>query len=172
MRIDRRLPEFFRLWCCVDFNVGELGCWERRATQCCGGYTQLKAVVDGRHKRELAHRWVYRRYRGPIPEGLEVRHLCHNACCVNPDHLAIGTHTENMQDSVRAGRRPFGETTWCAKLTDEDVAEIRRLYAAGGISQPALAKRYGVNNSVICRAIAGKTWRHVPMKEKAKEAAA
>lgn len=46
--------------------------------------------------RAYAHRWAYEKLVGPIPEGLEIDHVCLNKLCVNPDHLEAVTHSENQ----------------------------------------------------------------------------
>lgn len=52
-----------------------------------------------------SHRFSYQLHIGPIPEGMEVRHTCHNPACSNPDHLQLGTHIDNMKDLALSGRR-------------------------------------------------------------------
>lgn len=59
----------------------------------------------GRSGHVFAHRRVYSLYREPIPKGLCVCHRCDMPSCVNPDHMFLGTHLENMQDSARKGRQ-------------------------------------------------------------------
>ena len=73
------------------------GCWEWRGHIDWNGYAALR--VEGRTVG--AHRVVYEGMIGPIPEGLELDHLCFVKHCVNPDHLEPVTHRENMQRSAR-----------------------------------------------------------------------
>ena len=55
-------------------------------------------------KTEYAHRVAYLVFKGEIPSGLEVMHSCDNPKCINPDHLKLGTHQENMNDMKSKGR--------------------------------------------------------------------
>jgi HNH endonuclease len=64
------------------------GCWEWTGARQVRGY--------GEWRRRLAHRVVYELLVGPIPEGLELDHLCRNPACVNPEHLDPVTHRENL----------------------------------------------------------------------------
>ena len=72
------------------------GCWFWVGGSAGGGY--------GLFKGESAHRKSYRIYRGSIPKGMCVLHTCDVPCCVNPDHLYIGTHAHNMRDRSVRGR--------------------------------------------------------------------
>jgi hypothetical protein len=80
---------------------------------------------------------------------------------VNPDHLFLGTHQENMADMVAKGRanRPVGARNGRALLTEERVAQIRAEYAGQKVTQGELAKKYGVSRGAICHALSGYTWQ-------------
>lgn len=127
-------------------------CWEWTGARQTFGYGLLR--VDGRLQR--AHRYSYERYNGPIPAGLFVLHRCDNPPCVNPNHLFLGTVQDNSDDMCRKGRQAHN-ATW-SKLTDAQVRAIRHEYALGGVSQRAIAARYGVSQMAISRAVRGETY--------------
>ena len=113
---------------------------------------------------EVAHRVSYRVFRGPIPSGMHVCHRCDNPCCVNPDHLWLGTPQENIRDAVKKGRlRPgrfLGETNKDAILTDAAVREIRADAGDYGYRK-RLARKYGVKPRTIGRVWHRYSWKHV-----------
>lgn len=116
-------------------------CWIWQLAKQGTGYG--KTVHSGRFA--LAHRVYYERFKGPIPEGLVLDHLCRNRACVNPDHLEAVTHIENCQRG-QAGRR---------KLTAAQVLEIR----ASDEGSSVLAARYGVDRGSIKNIRARRTWK-------------
>lgn len=85
-----------RLWNKVD-RTNRFGCWIWTAATDLSGY----GVYDG---RGAVHRLVYEDRHGTIPEGMIVMHTCDAPGCVNPDHLKVGTHAENVADMVEKGR--------------------------------------------------------------------
>lgn len=129
-------------------------CWEWTAMMSTRGYGRIK--INGR--RVSAHRVSWTIHNGPIPEGLWVLHRCDNRRCVNPEHLFLGTHEENMRDMREKGRASSGEARYNAKLTESDVAEIRRLRAEGSRLRP-LAERFGVTVQVVSSIALGRKWR-------------
>lgn len=109
---------------------------------------------------EASHRWAYRHYVGVIPDGAMVLHRCDNRACVRPDHLFLGSNQDNVNDMIAKGRHggPLGEKHPRAKLTCEDIATIRKLYAEERVSQKQIAAKFGVDPSSISRIVRGKQW--------------
>lgn len=80
------------------------GCWNCRYFAKPRGYPTIK--VYGRCTG--AHRFSYEVHKGRIPEGAHVLHSCDNPRCINPDHLSIGTHAQNMREAFERGRQKVG----------------------------------------------------------------
>lgn len=162
------------------------GCWSWLGRLDPDGYGHIMvARINGG-----AHRASWRIFRGEIPPGLCVCHHCDNRKCVNPDHLFLGTHTENIADRTRKGRsaagdrngsrlhpesRPRGDTHSSrtqphlrprgtryrnAKLTEAQVAAILA-ERARGLKLKDLAAEFGVSNTLIWNIVSGRNWKHV-----------
>jgi hypothetical protein len=116
--------------------------------------------VNGKTKQ--VHRFAYERYRGPVPPGLLVCHSCDVRCCVNPDHLFLGTPADNTADMIRKGRMARGERRGHAKLTTEQALEIK----ASALSSRVVAAQYGLGSSTIRKLRRGKTWTHIHQQNK------
>lgn len=89
-----------------------------------------------------------------------VLHSCDNRACVNPDHLFLGTHGDNMRDRNAKDRQAKGEGHGRSKLDESLVRKIRALHASG-LGHKRIAKIIGVNASTVARALKGLTWKHV-----------
>jgi hypothetical protein len=105
----------------------------------------------------VAHRAAWELTNGPVRNGLFVLHRCDNRACVNPAHLFLGTHDDNMADMVSKGRQARGSVNGRAKLTEESVREILAVPTQGRV----LAKRFGVTPQCISRVRRGHAWAHV-----------
>lgn len=141
-----------RFWSKVD-KSGD--CWLWTASKDKDGYGQIR--VDGKNLK--AHRLVIELEGSDVPSGMCVLHRCDTPSCVRPDHLYIGTMADNVRDRDDRGRRapPVGENNGRAKLTTEDVAKIRRVYASG-FTQQMIANRFGVHQTTISNIIRGRNW--------------
>lgn len=140
------------------------GCWVWVASIGQYGYGQLGWKEGESMKWGRAHRVAYELYVGPVPKGVHVLHRCDNRRCVNPDHLFLGNHAENMRDMAAKGRRKgiaFGARNGNAKLIDADVLEIRSSYHRGTL-QRVIAQRFGVSRATVSRVIATWKFRHSP----------
>lgn len=127
-----------------------------------GGYAVAR--INGKH--HYLHRLALESRLGRTLEDGELAcHRCHRPNCINADHLYAGTYADNMRDMVLAGRcrsgGPKGEQHYRAKLTADQVREIRDQYAAGEISQSRLAERFGVSLPTISGIVTRRYWRSV-----------
>lgn len=152
-----------RFWSKVDIR-GEDDCWEWQAARVLG-YGIFN--MDGKNRR--ANRLAWEFTNGPIPDGLFVCHHCDNRACVNPKHFFLGDYSDNAVDAVNKGLWPgvknfpkdqFGENHPRAKLTEQDVKDIRELYA-NGISEVQIAKRYNMDQTTISGIVLRKNWKHI-----------
>lgn len=111
-------------------------------------------------KGMLCHRIAWTLFVGPIPEGAHVLHRCDNPACCHIPHLFLGDHSTNMQDMWGKERhqRPSGERNNHAKLTAEQVVEIRAKYQRREAKQEALATEFGVSQANISFIVRGQTW--------------
>jgi len=117
--------------------------------------------VQERHKSNRAHRVSWEIFEGAVPGELLVLHKCDNPPCVRPDHLFLGTSVDNMHDKALKGRAPRGSSSPAAKLAESQVQEIRRRFAAGGVTMTELGCDFRVHPCNISNIIKKRIWRHV-----------
>lgn len=117
------------------------------------GYGQIR--IGGKVVR--AHRLAWEMVNGPIPEGMYVCHKCDKPACVNPDHLFLGTHAENMVDMKTKGRGNAGSANTNAKLIEADILEIR----GSTLRRRVIAQKYGVSLATVRHIRNGTRWGHV-----------
>jgi hypothetical protein len=159
-------------WFTRTRKCGLDGCWEWTGGTSSKGYGRIK--YGGR--MEQAHRVAWETHVGPIPPGMWVLHKCDNRRCVRPDHLFLGTHADNMRDRNQKGRTARGgrtgarlhpdcvargERTGNARLTSDQVREIRALHAAGNITHKILAARFCVSRRSISAVVTKLAWKHI-----------
>lgn len=140
------------------YHINENGCWIWAA----GTRPNSKGTLYPRHwsddgKSIGAHRFSYELIHGAIPKSLYVCHKCDTPLCVNPDHLFVGTHHDNMKDMVQKHRSFTGRgenKKGRARLTNNQASQIRNM----NISQVKIAKLFGVSQSTIGRIKRGESY--------------
>lgn len=176
----------FRFWKNVQITPS---CWIWTGRKDKDGYGQFSRY-HGQPLR--APRFAWEETYGPIPKTLFVLHGCDNPACVNPKHLFLGTALDNAQDCVNKNRTATGdqngarthpenlvrgdghwmrrtpakinrgEATGHAKLTAEQVQDIRKRYETGSATKIQLANEFSVSRQNISCIIRRKSWAHVP----------
>lgn len=125
------------------------------------GYMKVNLHNDAGVKMLSVHRLVLEAFVGPCPRGLVCRHLNSVRSDNRVENLVWGTHKENANDRERTENHNRGSGNPRAKLSDSDVAEMRKAFAGGGVSFCALAKKYGVTSVAVRYAVRGATWSNV-----------
>lgn len=134
------------------------GCWLWIGSIQSRGYGDVFNKSFGGHV--LAHRVAWMLYRGHIPDGQCVLHKCDVRRCVNPDHLFLGTISDNQADMVSKERQAKGERNGHARLSETDVVAIRRAHERG-ISQRLIADEHCISRPAVSDIVRRKRWRHV-----------
>ena len=143
--------------------------WTRRPLP--SGYGQLTLGTRSRGTRRggvLAHRLAYEHFVGPIPgdgpghHGWCVCHHCDVRLCVNPKHLFLGTHQDNVEDMLAKERgsappRHIGSAHPQSKLTESQVLEITKRRGAGETLR-SIAEDFGISLTAVSSIASGKTW--------------
>lgn len=148
-------------WDLVDKLSSPNGCWLWTGPCDQRGYGRYYV---GLGKGQYAHRLSYELVNGMKPGVMDVCHHCDTPLCVNPAHLFLGTHQDNMADMVAKGRstlnRQLGDAHYLAKLDPDKVRHMRYLYSQG-LSPFKIARIYGVDPATARSVVLRKSWKHV-----------
>jgi hypothetical protein len=164
-----KTPPEIRFWRKVQRGQPDQ-CWPWLGDKTSKGYGRFVPYPKHRDENgvrpnpQMAHRLVLMYSGITIEPGMEVCHRCDNPSCVNPDHLFVGSHADNMADMRSKGRaaQPKGELHGESKLTTKDVVAIRTMYRPGVVSHLQLARLFGVSKRLIQMVIHREAWRHIP----------
>lgn len=159
VRMPRPIAE--RFWEKVD-KRGPNECWPWKAAKGPSGHGQFRigSKKDSSMRSVPAARVAYELTYGPMEEGLEACHKCDNPPCCNPSHIFPGTHKENMEDMANKGRSSQGERDSQAKLTADQVRQIRQL-CAEGMTQENVGKHFGITQGAVWLIVTRKRWKHI-----------
>jgi hypothetical protein len=134
----------------IEITGGFVGCWLWRGSLSTHGkHGRIK--VNGKVCK--VHRVMYSLVKGPCPNELVVRHMCHESRCCNPFHLALGTISDNVADSVEARRH-------VRRFSDTEVENIR-LDAWKGASYERLSWDYDVSVNSIRKIVTYETYKYI-----------
>ena len=151
-----------------SYVVDESGCWlwqKKSRTGSTGKYGRFS--VNG--KSTPAHRYSWELHNGSeIPTGMLIMHICDNPICVNPEHLLLGTHQDNMDDMVAKGRQAKGDSfkdrksakgskQFNSKLTEQQAISIFN----DNRPQRVIASEYKISQTIVHNIKSMKTWRHI-----------
>lgn len=142
--------------------VDSSGCWNWTWYKDINGYG--KVTIDS--KTWLAHRVSYIVFKGEFPDEMFICHHCDNPSCINPDHLFVGTMSDNMKDAYDKGilhpanQFKKGEPNVNRKLTNDQVKEIKRLMGLG-YQQKQVAKMYKVAPATIMRIMTKRMYKEI-----------
>ncbi len=141
------------------YAVQKSGCWEWIAGFNNRGYGVIH-LPGPEHTQIRAHQYSYTLHKGRIPKGKFVLHSCDNSKCVNPNHLRLGNHLENMADAVIRQRTAKGETNGNTVTSEAAVKAIRHAYPTESLA--TLAKRHGISRATVYQIVNRVTWKHIP----------
>jgi hypothetical protein len=145
--------EFPRFWSRVKIIKN---CWEWTGSRHRQGYGRVGYLGN---RAAYTHRVSYQLVNGKIKKGLNVLHRCDNPPCVNPDHLFLGTQSDNAYDmfSKNRGNRARGEKNSKARLIDSQVRRVKY----GSEPLASLAREFSVTYQTLHYIRGGKTWKHI-----------
>lgn len=133
------------------------------------GYGVTGGGLTGRSCRLYVHRVAWALANGALPNGVVVRHACDNRPCIRPEHLLIGSTSDNNADTLERFEGPWRFGAWVtqrgtshrsAKLNPDKVREIRRRWA-NGEAKRALGREFGVSMQSITLVVERGSWKHV-----------
>lgn len=158
----RRIPELKRFWRFVK-KGGVDECWNWTGGKSKLGYGLFSVHLPNHPDTAKAYRisWEIANQASLLP-GSVIMHTCDNPPCVNPAHLKLGTHKENVQDMCAKGRKRIsrGESHSCSKMTEAQVTAARHA-ASNKKTIASISREMNLPYSALWSAIRGKTWKHV-----------
>lgn len=152
-----------RFWSKVNYPGNDRDCWLWLE----GPYDTIKRKQYGRFRIDSttmisSHIFSFQFYNGPIPFGLDVLHKCDTPKCVNPEHLFLGTMTDNNLDRDRKGRTTKGSQIPFSKLKEIDIENmLNEIWSGELICVRDIVNKYKISDSNIRHILNGKNWKQI-----------
>lgn len=124
-------------------------CWEWLGAEKLNGYGNVRVGSSNMP----AHRRSYQLFVGDPKSGFDVCHICDNRCCVNPDHLFLGSRKDNMQDAKLKGRIKHGR-----HLQKEQVIAVAEMIE-GGAKLRVISNQLGIGYGTLSNIKAGRSYK-------------
>ena len=137
------------------------GCWGWKGKLSPDGYPRMTCRKEYGTQRANRASWII--HKGEIPKGMIICHNCpegDNIKCCNPEHLFLGTPSDNSEDMVKKERSARGSQNGQSKLDEEKVREIKILISKG-LFHSEIAKLFNVNRDTISKINRKISWKHV-----------
>jgi len=135
-------------------RITEGDCWLIEYGQPVGiGYKRIRAD----HTDWYAHRLAFKMENGEVYPDSVIYHTCDKPNCINPLHLRIGSHADNVADKVAKSRQPMGMRHYRSVLTNDDVRAIR----ASNKNLGELSRQFGISRGGILKIRNRESWKHV-----------
>jgi hypothetical protein len=139
----------------------ETGCWEFGEERNRDAHGYGRFYIPQFQQSVFAHRYIFEWVSGPVPNGLEIDHLCDNKFCCNPEHLEAVTHAVNM---ARARRKWQGERNSQAKQSEDEVLAIKMLFDGPYyVSAATLSEVFDIPERTVYSYISREAWDHVEL---------
>ena len=154
-----KLSKFAPFWQRVAYHSKEQpnGCVLFTGHRNHDGYGRIRL----NSKLVFVHREVYKEHHGEIPANMCVCHTCDTPNCINPNHLFLGTHADNMRDRAKKGRYELeGTKNPSAKLIESDILSIRALLDSG-FPYKHIAATYKVSVGLLEQIKSRRAWSHL-----------
>lgn len=154
--------------------IHESGCWIWEGTVNGAGYGTI-GLGSRLQGKGFVHRVSYEFHNGPLKDGQCVCHACDVKLCVNPDHLFAGTQLDNVHDAICKGRITHGdkwrkrhllgvckgESHGMAKLSEDQVREIIKIFGESKMNKAQLARKFNVCRATIRNIVNKRNWSHL-----------
>lgn len=143
----------------IEYEVDDNGCWNYTSHHFSNGYPRFKRKRKGYNLSNYVYNLIN---QVCILPGFVILHKCDNPACINPEHLTLGTHKDNVDDKIQKGRDVtiVGSERSTAILDEEKVREIK-IKLRNNQSMASIAREYGVAPTTIQNIRDGRNWKHV-----------